>query len=98
MVCEIVRFTDDHFPRWVEARFVDADGLEWVFEDKVPIFTAADLRADTRYPVPAVIRCVVIDSDESLGRTLIDTSRPDGLTAKDGVTTRFWVESRHVTP
>jgi len=40
----------------------------------------------------------VIDSDESLGRTLIDTSRPDGLTAKDGVTTRFWVESRHVTP
>ena len=94
VACNIVRFVDDSFPRWVEARLVDADGTAWTFEDKVPIFTTGDLRSDTEYPVPAAIRCMVIETDVAAARTLIDTSQPDGVTSTDGTRTRFWVSSQ----
>jgi hypothetical protein len=91
--CEIVRWTDDHFPGWVEARLVDADGREWRFEDKAPMFSAELLTPTTSYPVAGAIRCEVVGEDRALGRITIETSSPDGITAVDGVTTRFSVLS-----
>ena len=93
VACEIVRWTDDHFPGWVEARLVDADGREWRFEDKVPVFSTEPLTATTSYPVAGAIRCEIVAEDQKVGRTAIDTSSPDGITAVDGVTTRFSVIS-----
>jgi hypothetical protein len=40
---------------------------------------------------------VVVDEDQVVGKTIIDTSSPDGVTAVDGVTTRFAVRSSAVT-
>lgn len=93
VVCEIVRWTDDHFPGWVEARLVDADGREWRFEAKAPVFSTEPLTATTAYPVAGAIRCEVAAEDPTVGRITIDTSSPDGITAVDGVTTRFSVIS-----
>ena len=45
-----------------------------------------------------VIRCVIVEVDEARGQTVIDTARPDGVTAVDGVTTRFLVDSDLVAP
>jgi hypothetical protein len=98
VTCEIVRWTADEFPGWVEVELLDADGIRWSFIDKAPIFSADPLTSATSYPVPGVIRCVIVEKDESRGRTAIDTSRPDGLTATDGVTTRFSVDSDLVVP
>lgn len=98
VTCEIVRWTDDSFPGWVEARLIDAEGTEWIFSDKAPVFSANPLTAATPYPVPGVIRCVIVEVDEQRGRTVIDTSRPDGVTATDGVATRFAVASDLVAP
>jgi hypothetical protein len=48
--------------------------------------------------VPGIIRCVVVEPDVQRGRTLIDTSRPDGVIATDDVTSRFIVDSGLVAP
>jgi hypothetical protein len=93
VACEIVRWTDDRLPGWVQARLVDADGTEWRFEDKAPMFSAEDLTSTTSYPVAGAIRCEVVGEDRDAGRTAIDTALPDGITAVDGVTTRFSVMS-----
>lgn len=97
MACEIIRWTDDHFPGWVEARLVDADGREWRFEDKAPMFSAEHLTSTSSYPVPGTIRCEVVDDDRAVGRITIDAASPGGLTAVDGVTTRFSVMSSVVS-
>lgn len=95
--CEIVRSTDEGFPGWVEARLTDADGRVWTFEDKAAVFSAEPLDPASALPAPGAIRCVVVDEDDAVGRTTIDTSSPDGIVAVDGVTTRFSVMSDAVS-
>jgi hypothetical protein len=84
---QIVRYVDDSQPGWVEAKLRDAWGNEWIFVDKVPIFTETSLDTHSNYPQPGVIRCGIVRSwrDES-GRELctIDTSRPDSVEATNG--------------
>jgi len=98
VTCEIIRWIADDLHGRVEAQLIDADGTRWSFEDKAPIFSADPLTSATSYPVPGVIRCVIVEPDERLGRTVIDTSQPDGVTATDGVTSRFSVDSDLVAP
>jgi hypothetical protein len=86
---QIVRFVDDWQPGWVEARLLDASGREWVFVDKVPIFSAETLDAESDYPRPGSISCEVLASRrDGLGREVctIDTARPDGVEAEGGET------------
>lgn len=98
VTCEIVRWTDDPQPGWVEARLTDVNGALWTFEDKAPVFTALPLTSATSYPVPGIIRCEIVEEDGPQGRTVIDTSRPDGVAATDGITTQFTVRSIVVNP
>jgi hypothetical protein len=95
--CEIVRWTDEGFPGWVEAGFIDADGVAWTFTDKSAVFSPEPLDSTSSFPVAGAIRCAVVDEDNAVGRTTIDTSSPDGITAVDGVTTRFTMRSEVVS-
>lgn len=95
---QIVRYVDDAFPGWVEARLRDASGREWVFVDKWPIFAEEDLDADSNYPQPGVIRCEIVASGrDEHGREIrtIETSRPDGVEAEGGGT-RFVVLAEQI--
>ena len=40
-----MRYVSDHNPGFVECRLTDAWGREWLFVDKVPVVTLADLDA-----------------------------------------------------
>jgi hypothetical protein len=86
---QIVRFTDSHFPGWVECILRDAADREWTLADKVPIFTEAPMDATSTYPQPGVIACEIIRTwTDERGRTrcIIDTERPWGVSTKNGET------------
>ena len=86
---QILRFTDSAQPGWVECVLRDASNREWLFEEKAPVVSDADLDADSIYPQLGVIACEIVSrrTDER-GRTVctIDTDRPWGVAAKTGET------------
>jgi hypothetical protein len=87
LAVQIVRFVDDGQPGWVECEFVDAVGVRHTLRDKVPIFSAEWLDADSAYPRPGSAGCEVLArwSDEH-GRALarITTARPRDIESRDG--------------
>src|SRR5262249_11217118 len=85
---EIVRFTDDSQPGWVECLLTDAHGRRWSFIEKVPIVTAAWLDASVSYPQPGVIAGEVVGQE---GATVsVDTTRSWAVECGEGET-RFTV-------
>ena len=95
---QIVRYVDDTQPGVVEARLRDAFGTEWVFVDKVPIFTQESLDASSTYPRLGVIACKVIKSwrdERGLELVTIDTVRPDVVEADNGAS-RFDVLAEQI--
>jgi hypothetical protein len=57
---EIVRYTDDHQPGFVECHLSDVAGRVWSFEEKVPVVTVEDLStrpASIHGPVPSAAPC-----------------------------------------
>lgn len=86
---QILRFTDSAQPGWVECMLHDASNRAWLFEEKAPVVSDANLDADSIYPQPGVIACEIVSrrTDEH-GRTVctIDTERPWGVAAKTGET------------
>ena len=86
---DIVRFIDESYPGFVECRLIDANGREWCFHDKVPVFTTAPLNSDCALPQTGVIACQVVESSiRSDGREIIcvDTERPWHVEAITGET------------
>jgi hypothetical protein len=84
---QIIKYTDAHFPGWVECNLIDANQIEHRFIDKVPIFTAANINAATSLPQPGFIGCVLIETKKREdGREIltIDTEKPWGITSADG--------------
>lgn len=84
---QITRYVDDWQPGWVECKLVDASGHEHLFVEKVPVVTAARLDADSSYPQPGVIACVVVGKQAgSDGREIIeiDTQTPWDIESTDG--------------
>jgi hypothetical protein len=76
---EIRRYVDGAFPGWVECSLTDAHGRVWSFVEKIPIVTAEDLDAESRYPRPGVIACQVVERRVGMDATevvIIDTERP----------------------
>ncbi len=69
---EIVRYTSDWQPGFVECRFMDLGGRVWSFEEKAPIVTDESLGENTEYPRPGVIGCVVLERSEVGARVSID--------------------------
>jgi hypothetical protein len=88
---EIIRYTLDEQPGFVELRLIDAWGTEWLFEEKVPVVTLEELDEHSDYPQPGIIACEIIKEwrdAEDREIVTIDTERPWGVPAYDG-TTRF---------
>jgi len=85
---QIVRFTDDSQPGWVECRFRDAWGKEFSIEEKIPIVTTEDLGEDSDYPRPGTIDCVVLKEWEDENRrklVTVSTYEPWGIETRDWI-------------
>lgn len=90
---QIVRFVDNSFPGFVEARFFAALGVEHRFMEKVPVGGLEDLLADSDYPRAGVIRCEnENERQDADGRSLlaVSTELPDGVESTAGLS-RFIV-------
>jgi hypothetical protein len=85
---EITRYVDDSQPGWVECRLIDAHGREWLFIEKVPVITTADLNRQTCYPQAAVIACQIVSRIYTGDREIvtIDTAWPWHVEATTGET------------
>jgi hypothetical protein len=84
--CEAVAVVDEHFPRRLRVRLIDAGGRAWFFVDKEPVFSAsAEPVREPDLPAPVVIRCEVLGVSEA-GVVTVSTARPDGVEAEDGTT------------
>lgn len=85
---QIVRFVDNSFPGFAEARFFDALGVERRFMEKVPVVSLEDLLADSDYPRAGVIRCEIENEwQDADGRSLVavSTELPDGAVSTAGL-------------
>ena len=85
----IVRWVGDDFPGFVECRFADRLGREWVVIEKIPVLTKVDLRSDSPFPQPAFIACdIVARGQDNAGREVvhITTKTPFGIESTDGQT------------
>ena len=94
----ITQYIDDAQPGWVECKLLDAWGHEWLFKDKVPMFTSLMLDKHSTYPQSGVIACQVVkkyfDAD---GKEIItiDTQSPWYVESTTGET-RFDVSSEQL--
>jgi hypothetical protein len=80
----ITGYVDDWQPGWVKCVFTDAYGIEWSIIEKVPVVSAADLNAETRYPVETTIQCEVIN--EAADIVTINLDKPWGISEQGGRT------------
>ncbi|MCG3181931.1 MAG: hypothetical protein BIFFINMI_04377 [Phycisphaerae bacterium] len=88
---QITRVVDASQPGFVECRLQDAFGRSWVFVEKIPVVTNANLNAASAYPQDGVIACDVLASRRLAdGREVltVDTRGPWGVEATTG-DTRF---------
>ena len=74
---EIVRYTDDSQPGWVECRFRDLAGGIHTFVEKVPIVTAEHLDAESLYPRPGLVACEVLSRSRDAARIGIEQHGDD---------------------
>ena len=84
---QITRWLSDEFPGFVECRFTDAEGVEHVVHEKVPVVTRDDVSKATAFPVEGAIACEVSGSRfEDGGRMLsVTTVRPWNVETTVGV-------------
>jgi len=68
---EIVEFVGSYQPGWVACTFRDADAKEHRIIDKIPLFTAANLWSDSKYPQPGIIECRVLERISGPGGNLV---------------------------
>jgi hypothetical protein len=96
--CEVVRWLSDEQPGWVEASIVDAQGRRWSFFDKPTIFSDDVIRATSEFPLPGVIRCEVVSSDQGDGGIeVVEVRLLDGVESAEGLA-RFLVRADEVIP
>jgi hypothetical protein len=84
----ITRFTDEHFPGFVECELVDVAGRTWKFEEKVPIVSSEDLWTDSKYPKKGFIACNVLRrGEDAAGRKVVTVeTSPWGIESVEGAT------------
>jgi len=84
LAVQIVRFADSSQPGWVECAFVDAEGRRHSIIEKVPVVTAEDLDADSKYPKPGVVYCDILEryrneKGQELAHVSTDIESTEGL-------------------
>ncbi|MGO1076179.1 hypothetical protein [Inquilinus sp. CA228] len=86
---QIIRWVDDHQPGFVECRFTDRSGRDWMIIEKLPIVSDAQLDQNSSYPQQGSIPCTVVSRirDQS-GREVaeVDIAAPVFVEAVDGET------------
>jgi hypothetical protein len=95
----VTRWVDDHQPGFVECRFADRFGREWILVEKLPVVTDENLWSNSQFPRPAFIACEIISrgQDESGNETVeISTEKPWAIETIDG-TTSFQVLAGQLT-
>jgi hypothetical protein len=88
ITAQIVRFVDAHQPGWVECEFVDAEGRNHILKDKIPIFTAEMLDVNSKYPIPGLIPCEVLErfkNEKGQELVRVTTERPCAIESAEGV-------------
>jgi hypothetical protein len=86
---QITRWVDDSNPGFVECRFTDRYAHEWVFVEKLPVVTGADLWSGSEFPKPAFIACEIVSHGrDEVGRETyaVNTEKPWCIAASDGTT------------
>jgi len=89
----ITRFVDAHQPGFVECALTDRFGRQWLFVEKIPVVTEANLWKDSEYPQRGFIACMIVSrGHDDNGRPIaeIDTEHPWSIETSEGVT-RFHV-------
>ncbi len=89
----IEKLIDEAQPGWVLCRLVDASGAHHLFEEKVPVVSVGDLKADSVYPCAGLIGCTVLGSrcaDDGRELVEVDTASPWSIESIAGAT-RFVV-------
>jgi hypothetical protein len=85
---QFVRLFDvDSYPGWVDCVLTDAFGAKHTLRDKVPIFTADSLTAESVFPCDGEASCEVLACwDDEAGRQLvrITTERPFDIESMTG--------------
>jgi hypothetical protein len=72
----------------VECELVDASGRCHALRDKVPLFTAEDLDADSKYPTPGLVACEVVERYQNeKGQELVrvSTVKPYDIGSTEGM-------------
>lgn len=93
----VVRVVDEAQPGWVECRFTDADGVEHVVVENAPVVADGDALLEGRFPVPALLECVVLGPASAGMAVRVDIDRPWGLQSDAGLT-EFRVEPEQLVP
>ncbi|MFO1044290.1 MAG: hypothetical protein U0941_21100 [Planctomycetaceae bacterium] len=79
--------SDDPQPGIVECNFLDANGKQHQFVEKTAVVSYADIDAQSTYPRPGVIACVILDRyRDVLDRELVvvETVEPWGVESTEG--------------
>jgi len=88
LVVQIVRYEDNHNPGWVAWEFQDAEGRLYTIVEKVPMFANKHLDATSVYPLPAVVRCEVVNRWQDKGGkefVQISIAKPDSVESTEGL-------------
>lgn len=76
----IARFVDEHFPGFVECEISDVDGVRYLIEDKVPIFTTENLWSDSTYPAEGTVGCEILERmTDDHGNEIVRVKLDDAL-------------------
>jgi hypothetical protein len=59
---DILAYTSDWQPGWVQCHFQDAYGKDWYFEEKVPVVTIERLDENSQYPTQTVIPVEILET------------------------------------
>ena len=97
---QIIKYiSDEPQPGIVACQFVDANGRNWCFIDKIYIFTEIDLRLEMKYPINGAIRGMILGKSNDINGSeafIFDIELPDHVESIEGVT-RFLVTSDQVS-
>lgn len=72
---EITKYIDNHYTGFIEDRFFDANNIEHIIHEKIPVVTSLDLDENSNYPQEGMIACEVLN--EYIG---FDVETIDGCT------------------
>ncbi len=94
---EIARFVDNYQPGIVACEFCDSNGDRDTIIEKAPIISLEILDADSQYPRPGVVRCVILSrslDDDGRNLVTISTEHPDFIESIEGTTTFVVLENQ----